>query len=57
MLASTALPTKIVRSPSTASAEQEDEDWNDREGDDRYAMMGHRDYSFEEFDGEDEGQA
>jgi hypothetical protein len=41
----------------SASVQQEDEDWNDREGDDQYAMMGRRDYSFEEFDGEDEGQA
>jgi hypothetical protein len=41
----------------SVSAQPEDEDWNDGDGEDRYAMMGRRDYSFNDFEGDDEGQA
>jgi hypothetical protein len=41
----------------SASAQFEHEDWNDGEGEDRHAMMGRRDYDFDDFEYDDESHA
>ena len=41
----------------SASAQPDHEDWDYGEGEDRHALMGRRDYNFDDLDYDDEGQA
>jgi hypothetical protein len=41
----------------SASAQFEHEDWTNGEGEDRHAMMGRRDYDFDDFEYDDESHA